>query len=113
VHLAAQRVSSESYNIGEFHRKEAEDALFWIQQIRHESFVKALEAFVTYNVLYVVLEEMNITLYHPEAISFVAATTSARSVTELKEILCTKSSHTRPTILQFLAYIFSSPREKG
>jgi hypothetical protein len=65
VHLAVQRASPESYvNIREFHGKEAEDALFWIQQIRHKSFVQALEAFATESVLYVVLEEMNITLSH-------------------------------------------------
>lgn len=65
VYLAVRRAAPESYvNIREFNGKEAEDALFWIQQIRHDSFVKALEAFATDSVLYVVLEEMNITLSH-------------------------------------------------
>jgi len=65
VHLAVQRTANEKYvNIREFKGTEAEDALFWIQQIQHESFVTALEAFATDNVLYVVLEEMNITLSH-------------------------------------------------
>lgn len=65
VHLAVHNIVSEKYvNIREFKATEAEDALFWIQQIRHESFVTAIEAFDAGNVLYVVLEEMNITLSH-------------------------------------------------
>jgi hypothetical protein len=65
VHLAVQKATPEKYvNIREFRKKEAEDALFRVQQVRHDSFIKALEAFDTGEVLYVVFEEMNITLFH-------------------------------------------------
>jgi hypothetical protein len=51
-------------NIRSFHEDQAEQTLFQFRQIRHRSFVAALEAFTTEQLLYIVLEEMNITLSH-------------------------------------------------
>lgn len=52
-------------------------------------------------------------LTHPEAISFVAATTSARSVTELREVLYSKLSHLRsPELTVFSISFWLSTEER-
>ncbi|KAK3934166.1 kinase-like protein [Diplogelasinospora grovesii] len=56
--------SKERVNIRVFSEQQAEKSLFWFRQIRHSSFVTALEAFTTNKLLYIVLEEMKITLSH-------------------------------------------------
>jgi hypothetical protein len=51
-------------NIQKFTKPEMEAALYRYQTVRHSSFVAALEAFITDDHLYVVLEDMPISLEH-------------------------------------------------
>ncbi|KAK3304833.1 uncharacterized protein B0T15DRAFT_537725 [Chaetomium strumarium] len=62
--LAVKMSPEKRVNIRAFPEDQAEQALFWFRQVRHCSFVAALEAFATEKLLYVVLEEMDITLSH-------------------------------------------------
>ncbi|KAH8655586.1 hypothetical protein BX600DRAFT_440095 [Xylariales sp. PMI_506] len=62
VELAVEKASARFVNIRVFPSEAAEETLYWIRQIRNESFVTALETFTTNDFLYIVLEEMQITL---------------------------------------------------
>jgi hypothetical protein len=55
---------SKLVSIRRFSAPTNEKTLFTFQQIRHDSFVAALEAFTTGEHLYIVLEHMPITLDH-------------------------------------------------
>ena len=62
--LAVKMSPEKRVNIKTFPEEQAEQALFWFRQVRHRSFVAPLEAFATEKLLYIVLEEMDITLSH-------------------------------------------------
>jgi hypothetical protein len=51
-------------NIRKFAKPEIEAALYRYQNVQHSSFVTALEVFITDNHLYIVLEDMPISLEH-------------------------------------------------
>lgn len=53
---------SELVNIRNFTKPEMETALYRYQTVRHSSFITALESFITYDHLYIVLEHMPISL---------------------------------------------------
>lgn len=69
VLLAITKSPEKRVNIRLFPAKHAEQSLYWFRHVRHKSFVAAREAFTTDDFLYVVLEEMDITLSHVIACS--------------------------------------------
>ena len=65
VTVAVQREPGTALvNIRKFTKPEMEAALYRYQNVQHSSFVTALEAFITDDHLYVVLEDMPISLEH-------------------------------------------------